>query len=102
MSAVVRPSAVFTICYALVPGWIGLVVTAAVAVAATISMAIFCRGQFRRPTSYGVPLFPWVPAFSVMLNTFLLGQLDKMAYERFGIWTAVVTGEGGWDREMGG
>jgi len=91
MFVIVAASIVFTVCYALVPSWISLVVTAAVAVAATISMAIVCRGQFRRPISYGVPLFPWVPAFSVMLNTFLLGQLDKLAYERFGIWTAAVT-----------
>jgi hypothetical protein len=39
-----------------------------------------------------VPLFPFVPALSVGLNTFLLGQLDRDAYIRFGIWTVAVTG----------
>jgi hypothetical protein len=28
----------------------------------------------------------------VGLNTFLLGQLDRDAYIRFGIWTVAVTG----------
>jgi hypothetical protein len=45
-----------------------------------------------RPSSYTVPLFPFVPALSVGLNTFLLGQLDRDAYIRFGIWTVAVTG----------
>jgi hypothetical protein len=45
-----------------------------------------------RPSSYSVPLFPFVPALSVGLNTFLLGQLDRDAYIRFGIWTVAVTG----------
>jgi APA family basic amino acid/polyamine antiporter len=64
-----------------------------VAIVTTASMHLLCRKQFRKAQGYGVPLFPWVPAASVFLNTFLLGQLGKPAYERFGIWTAAVTGE---------
>lgn len=83
---------VFTICYQLLPNdYIGMVVCAAVFVVATCALAsTFGRGSV--PHSYAVPLFPFVPALSVALNTFLLGQLDKMAYERFGIWTAAITG----------
>jgi APA family basic amino acid/polyamine antiporter/cationic amino acid transporter 4 len=72
--------------------WIGLIICAAVGIAATISMQIFCK-QYNAPTLYGVPLFPYVPALSVGVNAFLLGQLQKPAYERFGIWTAFITCE---------
>eukprot|EP00878_Enallax_costatus_P010328 GHUV01010780.1.p4 GENE.GHUV01010780.1~~GHUV01010780.1.p4 ORF type:complete len:107 (+),score=26.11 GHUV01010780.1:677-997(+) len=47
--------------------------------------------QYNPPAGYGVPLFPYVPALSVGINAFLLGQLKQAAYERFGIWTAFVT-----------
>lgn len=40
------------------------------------------------PTRYVAPFYPWLPAFSMAFNLFLLGQLGKLAYERFGIWTA--------------
>lgn len=77
--------------YQLVPNdFIGMVVCAAVGIAATICMQIFLK-QYNRPDGYGVPLFPYVPALSVGVNAFLLGQLKQAAYERFGIWTAVVT-----------
>jgi APA family basic amino acid/polyamine antiporter/cationic amino acid transporter 4 len=72
--------------------WIGMVVCAAVAIAATIAMHLCCK-QYNAPTLYGVPLFPYVPALSVGVNAFLLGQLQKPAYERFGIWTAFITRE---------
>jgi APA family basic amino acid/polyamine antiporter len=77
--------------YQTVEGWVGLVVTAAVALVTTASMHLLCRKQFRKAQGYGVPLFPWVPAASMFLNTFLLGQLNVAAYERFGIWSGVVT-----------
>jgi APA family basic amino acid/polyamine antiporter/cationic amino acid transporter 4 len=72
--------------------WIGMVICAAVGIAATISMHVCCK-QYNAPTLYGVPLFPYVPALSVGVNAFLLGQLQKPAYERFGIWTAFITCE---------
>lgn len=85
--------AVFTICYQLArDDFIGMVVCAAVGIASMVSMHLVCK-QYNRPTTYGVPLFPYVPALSVGLNCFLLGQLKTAAYERFGIWTAFVTRE---------
>jgi hypothetical protein len=82
---------VFTIVYQVLrDDYIGMVVSAAVGVAATVSLHLSCK-QYNRPTTYGVWLFPYVPAASVGLNCFLLGQLKTAAYERFGIWTAFVT-----------
>eukprot|EP00882_Tetradesmus_deserticola_P025744 GHRQ01028303.1.p1 GENE.GHRQ01028303.1~~GHRQ01028303.1.p1 ORF type:complete len:135 (-),score=23.88 GHRQ01028303.1:177-581(-) len=69
-----------------------MVICAAVAIAAAVSLQLSCK-QHNAPVLYGVPLFPYVPALSVAVNTFLLGQLQKPAYERFGIWTAIITCE---------
>ncbi|WIA31201.1 hypothetical protein OEZ86_001201 [Tetradesmus obliquus] len=91
MGIIVAASLAFTIVYQLhQQAWIGLVVCAAVAIAATISLHLSCK-QYNVPTLYGVPLFPYVPALSVAVNAFLLGQLQKPAYERFGIWTGFIT-----------
>lgn len=87
----VAAAVVFTIVYQVLRGdYIGMVVSAAVGIAATVSLHLSCK-QYNRPTTYGVWLFPYVPALSVGLNCFLLGQLKTAAYERFGIWTAFVT-----------
>lgn len=83
--------AVFTICYQVARNdFIGMIVSAVVGVGATISLHLSSK-QYNTPTTYGVWLFPYVPALSVGLNCFLLGQLKPAAYERFGIWTAFVT-----------
>lgn len=39
------------------------------------------------PLPLQVPFFPFLPALSVFVNTFLLGQLDEKSYVRFGWWT---------------
>lgn len=83
--------AAFTTVYQLVPGdYIGMVVCAVVGIAATICMHV-CLKQYNPPAGYGVPLFPYVPALSVGVNAFLLGQLKQAAYKRFGVWTALVS-----------
>jgi APA family basic amino acid/polyamine antiporter len=91
MAVLVGAAIAFTVVYQLLPNdFIGMVVCAAVGIAATICMQVFLK-QYNLPGGYGVPLFPYVPALSVGVNAFLLGQLKQAAYERFGIWTAVVT-----------
>jgi amino acid transporter len=40
------------------------------------------------PPRYTAPLYPWLPALSMMFNIFLIGQLSVLAFERFGIWSA--------------
>lgn len=73
--------------------WVGMPVCAVVGVAATFGIQFACK-EWNPPSklnAYSSPLFPWVPALSVALNAFLLGQLNVKAYERFGVWTAFVT-----------
>ncbi len=55
----------------------------------TLGLAVFVP-QVRTPKIWHVPLVPWLPSLSIALNIFLLGTLDKFAYERFGIWTAAI------------
>lgn len=50
-------------------------------VASVISMHMFCPRQFE-PQGYAVPLYPYLPAASLFINTFLLGQLDEKSYKR--------------------
>lgn len=85
--------AAFTLCYQLAQhSWVSLVVCGAVGIATVVSMHLTCV-QHNPPSTYGVPLFPYVPALSAGLNCFLLGQLKAAAYERFAVWSAFVTGE---------
>ncbi|KAJ9514573.1 hypothetical protein QJQ45_016310, partial [Haematococcus lacustris] len=67
-----------------------LIAMAVMTLASTISMAVFCKQDFV-PAGYKVPLFPGIPAASIFVNTFLLGQLDQKSYERFGWWTLAAT-----------
>jgi APA family basic amino acid/polyamine antiporter len=55
----------------------------------TLGLAVFVP-QVRTPKIWGVPLVPWLPSLSIALNIFLLGTLDKLSFERFGIWTAAI------------
>lgn len=69
--------------------WIGLIICAAIFIAITISFAVVVKRHYT-PSKFKVPLYPFLPACSVFLNIFLLGQVPSgvVAYRRFGIWVA--------------
>ncbi|EIE24778.1 amino acid transporter [Coccomyxa subellipsoidea C-169] len=70
-------------------GWGGLAGFGASAVAATASLQAFARQtHLPGPGSFAVPAWPWVPAASLVLNTFLLGSISAAAWARFGVWLA--------------
>lgn len=46
---------------------------------------------FRQTTEWSVPLMPWPAAISIFLNVFLMTTLPKLSYQRFGIWTCLIT-----------
>lgn len=49
-------------------------------------------GNRDRPDhEWQVPFMPWPAALSIFLNVFLMGTLKKLSYERFGVWTCLVT-----------
>lgn len=48
----------------------------------------------RQPSSlkelpFSVPFTPWTPAFSIMINFYLMSELDVMTWIRFGVWIAI-------------
>jgi hypothetical protein len=82
-------SLVFSIGWRLEEGGVWLLVVAAVVFAvALVSCSVLVKPQYT-PAGYKAPLYPVVPALSVALNTFLMGQLQPLAYVRFGVWTAM-------------
>ncbi|KAM0934221.1 putative cationic amino acid transporter [Dioscorea sansibarensis] len=46
---------------------------------------------YHRPSEWSVPLMPWPAASSIFLNVFLMNSLKKKSFQRFGIWSFVVT-----------
>ncbi|KAJ4837832.1 catalase A [Turnera subulata] len=70
-------------------GWIGYVITIPIWFLATLSIKVFIP-QARDPKLWGVPLVPWLPSASILINIFLLGSIDAKSFERFGIWTGAL------------
>lgn len=54
-------------------------------------MFIFCRQQYT-PTGFSVPLMPFLPSVSIILNTFLLGTIDPSAWIGFAYFTVAIIG----------
>ncbi|CAN6352377.1 unnamed protein product [Urochloa humidicola] len=69
--------------------WVPYVVTGGAWLAATAYLA-FGVPAARTPRKWGVPLVPWLPAASIMINVFLLGSIDAASFVRFGVWTAAL------------
>ncbi|KAI3695320.1 hypothetical protein L1987_78315 [Smallanthus sonchifolius] len=44
----------------------------------------------RVPKVWGVPLVPWLPALSILMNVFLIGSLGAIAFKRFFICSGVM------------
>ncbi|KAJ9514583.1 hypothetical protein QJQ45_016312 [Haematococcus lacustris] len=63
----------------------GLIAMAVLFIASVVSMTFVCKQEYI-PATYKVPLFPAIPALSIFVNVFLLGQLSKRSYERFAWW----------------
>ncbi|XP_037495684.1 cationic amino acid transporter 1 isoform X4 [Jatropha curcas] len=70
-------------------GWIGYVITIPIWFLATLVLSVFVP-KAKAPKLWGVPLVPWIPSGSIIINIFLLGSIDAKSFERFGIWTVVL------------
>ncbi|XP_050225712.1 cationic amino acid transporter 1-like [Mercurialis annua] len=69
--------------------WTGYVITVLIWLFATSGLK-FLVPQARDPKLWGVPLVPWLPSASILINIFLLGSIDGASFGRFGIWTGVL------------
>ncbi|KAK3023231.1 hypothetical protein RJ639_043343, partial [Escallonia herrerae] len=45
----------------------------------------------RQSAEWSVPFMPWPAALSIFLNVFLMTTLSKLSYQRFGIWSCLIT-----------
>jgi hypothetical protein len=68
---------------------VGLSVTAGIVLLCCIAMHLTCH-QYSRP-SYRAPFFPYLPAASLLLNSFLMSSLPAAAYMQLAIFFGVVT-----------
>ncbi|CAM6101741.1 unnamed protein product [Calypogeia fissa] len=69
--------------------WVGYVIIFPFWVLGTLAIQLFCP-QRRKPTTWGVPLVPWIPSLTIAVNMFLLGSMDKDSFIRFSVWTAAI------------
>ncbi|XP_076891690.1 cationic amino acid transporter 6, chloroplastic-like [Bidens hawaiensis] len=51
----------------------------------------FSGSHDRSDHEWLVPFMPWPAALSIFLNIFLMATLKKLSYERFGLWTCLIT-----------
>lgn len=85
-------AAAFACVFALVKGTgkaVGMAVTAAIVLITCVAIHFGCH-QFNRP-KYRVPLFPYAPAASLLLNCFLMASLPAQAYWQLGLFFAIVS-----------
>jgi len=55
-----------------------------------ITMTILVRQpKSSKILSFSVPFMPWFPALSIMINIYLMAELDVATWIRFGVWIAV-------------
>ena len=69
-------------------GWIPYTITGPIWVLGTLVLQFFVPQK--KPTTWGVPLVPWIPSASIAVNIFLLGSIDKDSFIRFAIWTGLL------------
>ncbi|KAJ3685822.1 hypothetical protein LUZ61_014986 [Rhynchospora tenuis] len=70
-------------------GWIAYVFTLPLWFFSTLGLWYFVP-KARQPKMWGVPMVPWLPSASILINIFLLGSIDSKSFMRFGIWTVLL------------
>lgn len=69
-------------------GWLGYTTAGLLWFFGTLGMAFLSKQ--RVPKVWGVPLVPWLPSLSIVMNLFLIGSLGLTAILRFIICSAVM------------
>ncbi|XP_020215651.1 cationic amino acid transporter 1 [Cajanus cajan] len=70
-----------------VDGWVGYAICVVLWVLGSGGLCVFVP-MAKQPKRWGVPLVPWLPALSILINVLLLGSIDVESYIRFAVWTA--------------
>lgn len=68
--------------------WILLIILTS---ACMISLLVLISRQpsVHRANSFAVPLTPWLPGISIIINIYLMMQLDYLTWVRFIVWIAI-------------
>lgn len=70
--------------------WWAWTLIAAVALLVALALAVIARQPTGRgSTSFQVPFVPWLPALSILINSYLMMLLDVMTWVRFVVWIAI-------------
>ncbi|GFZ15378.1 cationic amino acid transporter 6 [Actinidia rufa] len=84
----------FSLSWKLNQNWWGLAIFGGLIVTTTafFHYRVPCHRQ-PPPTAatWGVPLMPWPAAISIFLNVFLMTTLKSLSFQRFGLWTGLIT-----------
>lgn len=54
-----------------------------------VMLSIFRQPSVHRSDTFAAPFLPWLPAISILINTYLMMQLDVLTWVRFLIWLLV-------------
>jgi hypothetical protein len=69
--------------------WV-IVLLTIIVIATLVTLVILSRQpKLAKLISFNVPLTPWFPALSILMNIYLLAQLGLAAWIRFIVWLAI-------------
>lgn len=54
-----------------------------------ILVSIFRQPSLHQSDTFATPFLPWLPAISILINTYLMMQLDYLTWIRFLVWLLV-------------
>ncbi|XP_057475959.1 cationic amino acid transporter 6, chloroplastic-like [Actinidia eriantha] len=83
----------FSLSWKLNQNWWGLAIFGGLIVTTTafFHYRVPCHRQSPPVATWAVPLMPWPAAISIFLNVFLMTTLKKLSFQRFGLWTGLIT-----------
>ncbi|KAJ0725669.1 putative amino acid/polyamine transporter I, cationic amino acid transporter [Helianthus annuus] len=69
--------------------WVGYAIMVGVWFLSTLGLQLLVK-QARSPKLWGVPMVPWLPSASIVVNVFIMGSIDGASFLRFLGWTGVL------------
>ncbi|XP_048519072.1 high affinity cationic amino acid transporter 1 [Dendroctonus ponderosae] len=69
--------------------WAIVLTSTLVGLTAIVLLSMGTQPQSRLPLSFKVPLVPFVPAISILVNVYLMLMLDYRTWVRFAVWMAL-------------
>ena len=84
----------FSISWKFKQQWWGLVLFGGLVITITASfqrMVVVHSSNLSQDAHWSVPFMPWPPAMSIFLNVFLMTTLKPLSFQRFAIWSCLIT-----------